>query len=443
MRPKVSVILPSLNVKGYIRECLESVLSQTMEEIEIICVDAGSDDGTFEIIKEYACRDSRIAVLQSSEKSYGRQTNMGIGVARGEYIAIVETDDFVAKDMYECLYGLAKKNDADYVKADYDFYVTLRNGNRLYKTIKLFPAKDLYGAVVTPEEHLELFTNDSAIWKGIYSKDFLQRNLILFHESKGASFQDIGFKLQVLCHAKRAVYIDRSFYRYCLDRESSSSNCMNCLRYVYQEFRWLLDEQVLGDDVSGNCWNGIYRRMANSFLGEADKFVKHGGLQSRGKIEKAHYIWLKNRIDAAIEAGILKEYNFSRQNWFELNLLTHSFEGYFDYSYVKNKMAASKERKLLDCIAGRRVVIFGYGTYGFILYQLLDKNEVDVLAVCDNNKVMWGVRVGGVLLEPPHKCMEQYKEDVFVIANKYYADDIYNQLLRGGIKSENIIRMNL
>ena len=79
MRAKVSVIMPSLNVAAYIRECLDSVISQSLQELEIICIDAGSTDGTKEILTDYAKRDSRIVLLHSERKSYGRQVNMGLG----------------------------------------------------------------------------------------------------------------------------------------------------------------------------------------------------------------------------------------------------------------------------------------------------------------------------------------------------------------------------
>ena len=90
---KVSVILPSLNVARYIRECMDSVLSQSLQELEIICVDAESVDGTRELLNEYAGKDSRITVLNSNVKSYGKQVNIGLEYASGEYIAILETDD--------------------------------------------------------------------------------------------------------------------------------------------------------------------------------------------------------------------------------------------------------------------------------------------------------------------------------------------------------------
>ena len=127
MRVKVSVILPSLNVADYIRECIDSVLQQSLQELEIICIDAGSTDGTREILEEYANKDSRITILHSDMKSYGRQVNMGLKYASGDYIAILETDDWIAPDMYRCLYELAVKEHLDYAAADFDMFRTIRS----------------------------------------------------------------------------------------------------------------------------------------------------------------------------------------------------------------------------------------------------------------------------------------------------------------------------
>ena len=127
---KLSILLPSLNVAAYIRECIESVLKQTLTDIEILCIDAGSTDGTCEIIQEYAAKDNRIRVIPSDKKSYGYQINLGINMARGEYLGIVETDDSIEPDMYEVLYKAAVENDLDYAKAGFYTLVTPYEGER-------------------------------------------------------------------------------------------------------------------------------------------------------------------------------------------------------------------------------------------------------------------------------------------------------------------------
>ena len=126
-KPLVSVIMPSLNVVKYIDECIQSVLNQSLKEIEIICVDAGSTDGTYERLKEYETNDSRVRVILSDKRSYGYQVNLGIKESNAKYIGIVETDDYVDENMFDILYNRAEDNNLDFVKADFTFLYDFGN----------------------------------------------------------------------------------------------------------------------------------------------------------------------------------------------------------------------------------------------------------------------------------------------------------------------------
>lgn len=153
MERKVSVIMPSLNVADYIRECIESALNQTLADIELLCVDAGSTDGTWEILNEYAKKDSRVTVIQSERKSYGYQVNLGIQRAKGAYVAILETDDYIEPNMYQYLYDIALRTEAEIIKADYDCFITCQNGKRIFTTIKLWAKqKENYNRVIDPRQ---------------------------------------------------------------------------------------------------------------------------------------------------------------------------------------------------------------------------------------------------------------------------------------------------
>ena len=114
---KVSIIIPTYNVEEYLEECLDSVCRQTLKDIEILCVNDGSTDGSLEIIKRYAAKDERIVVLDGPNGGYGKAMNRGLDAATGEYIGIVEPDDFIALTMYEDLAKLADENALDFVKA--------------------------------------------------------------------------------------------------------------------------------------------------------------------------------------------------------------------------------------------------------------------------------------------------------------------------------------
>ena len=135
---RVSVIMPSLNVAPYIKYCIESVQNQTLHNIEIICVDAGSTDGTLEILQECALSDSRIKILHSDMRSYGHQVNMGIRYAHAKYVAIVETDDYIESEMYQSLYEIAEKYGLDVVKADYDFFDSQTDATKKIETVRMY-----------------------------------------------------------------------------------------------------------------------------------------------------------------------------------------------------------------------------------------------------------------------------------------------------------------
>ncbi len=101
---------------------MDSVISQSLTNIEIICIDAGSTDGTYEVLQEYASADSRIKLIHSEKKSYGHQMNLGLDAANGEFIGIVETDDWADADMFSRLYEAASKHNVDVVLSNYFLY---------------------------------------------------------------------------------------------------------------------------------------------------------------------------------------------------------------------------------------------------------------------------------------------------------------------------------
>ena len=117
--PKVSIIVPTYNVEAYLVECMESITNQTLEDIEIICINDGSTDGSLAILKSYAEKDKRIVLVDKENGGYGIGMNIGMSLATGEYIGIVEPDDFVPVNMFGDLYKIAKENDLDFVKADF------------------------------------------------------------------------------------------------------------------------------------------------------------------------------------------------------------------------------------------------------------------------------------------------------------------------------------
>ena len=231
---KVSIILPSYNVAKYIKECFESVINQTLRDIEIICVDCCSTDGTRDIIEKYKSIDSRIRVINSNIKSYGHQVNLGIKEANGLYIGVVETDDFIDKKMYESLYEYAVKLNADVVKSPYIEYYNDRHKEICYYADYLNKKLPL-NKCFSSKEHGELLAFHASIWSGLYKKSYLIDNDIFFCEPSGAGYVDVGFRVDTLINTDKIAWFNESGYYYRVNSYGSSTNRFNILEMA---LRW-------------------------------------------------------------------------------------------------------------------------------------------------------------------------------------------------------------
>ena len=120
--PKISVVLPIYNVENYLRECLDSLKNQTLKDLEFICINDGSTDGTQAILDEYAQNDERFVLVYQENQGQGAARNYGIDIARGEYLAFVDPDDWVELDAFEKLYVFAVVKNADVVQFDYKIH---------------------------------------------------------------------------------------------------------------------------------------------------------------------------------------------------------------------------------------------------------------------------------------------------------------------------------
>ncbi len=225
-KPIVSVLVPSLNVEDYIEECIESIINQTLEDIEIICIDAGSIDNTLNIIEKYAKKDYRVRLVLSSKKSYGYQMNLGLTLANGEYIGIVETDDYIAENMYEALYGLTEEGTVDIAKGTFYHVYDFDSEKPLEIDWAKKELKNVKNAFTIYQQERFLDGHPS-IWAGIYRRQFLIENNIKFIEEKGGGWVDNGFFYETACAAKKIVYRPEPYYYYRENNPNSSSNSLS------------------------------------------------------------------------------------------------------------------------------------------------------------------------------------------------------------------------
>lgn len=218
---KVSIIIPVCNVERYLRECLDSAILQTLDEIEIICVNDGSSDSSEEILEEYAKLDKRVKIIDKENAGYGHAMNIGMDMARGEYIGIIESDDYALPDMFKTLYEAAIENNLDFVKSD--FYRFYGEGETLQKEYnKVARSDENYNIILNSSEEHHVFTFLMNTWSGLYKTEFLRENNIRHNETPGASFQDNGFWFKCNVCGKRTMVIDQAFYMNRRDNPDSS-----------------------------------------------------------------------------------------------------------------------------------------------------------------------------------------------------------------------------
>lgn len=231
--PKISVLVPIYNVEKYLEQCLESICNQSFTDFEVICIDDGSTDQSAGISDSFAERDNRIHVIHKQNSGYGKSMNVGLQHAVGEYIAIVESDDFVEKDMLEKLYQAAQQSGADVTRGRYYRHHAGED----------IPAGYYEGIPVDRRISIRscpmLFRIAETIWTGLYRRQFLEEHHIRFHETEGASFQDISFALQCWLYEGTAYFIDDIVIHYRIDNPGSSMKNPAKIFCVFDEYGWL------------------------------------------------------------------------------------------------------------------------------------------------------------------------------------------------------------
>ena len=248
---RLSVIVPIYGVEGYLRECLDSIAAQSLPDFEAILVDDGGRDGCPQICDEYVARDGRFQVIHKANAGYGAAVNSGLAIARGEWIGIVEPDDWIAPDMYSTLLKGASDG-VDVVKANFTYvhpWGIRRRGINLNPPSAPFAASDFP----------DLLTVHPSIWTCVYRASFLRERGIRFKEIPGAGWADNPFLYETLCQARKIAFVDRSVYYYRSPFEDpiiARSNWQVPHDRMLEIFAWF---RARGIEDAG-LWDGVHQR---------------------------------------------------------------------------------------------------------------------------------------------------------------------------------------
>ncbi|MGI5850345.1 MAG: glycosyltransferase [Christensenellales bacterium] len=210
--PKISVIIPVYNAAKFLTQNIESLLNQSLKEIEIICVDDCSSDHSADILKEYAKKDDRVTVLiNETNLKAGATRNRGLAAATGEYVHFLDADDYMVLDAYEVLYEQAKSNDLDLLKAK-AYAVDAKTQQILpnsWYSLKSLDSKD-FNKITNFYDMPDKFVRVAvAPWSGIYKRSFLVENDIRFNHL--ICVNDRSFYNEVIINSKSVMFIDYYF----------------------------------------------------------------------------------------------------------------------------------------------------------------------------------------------------------------------------------------
>lgn len=292
--PAVSVIIPVYKVEEYLRECLDSVVNQTLKNIEIICVDDGSPDGSASIVKEYVEQYNNIVLIQKENEGQSVARNVAMNIMRGRYVYYLDSDDYIAPDMFETLCAQADEEDLDIiyfnampifendqVKADNQNYIDYYTRNHDYSGIQT--GQFMFTQMRSNREFIP------TVWSQFYRRSFLEEHGLRFYD--GIIHEDNLFVFQCAMLAKRTKYINKAFYYRRVHGNSTMTtgkSMKNVEGYLvcYLEMLSFLKKCEIDESawpvISEYLYYGIYRNACNIYrslhIKEEDAVLTHGGV---------------------------------------------------------------------------------------------------------------------------------------------------------------------
>ncbi len=221
--PLISIIVPVYNVSSYIKKCLESLIYQSLKNIEIILVDDGSTDGSGSICDYYAARYGNIKAIHGENGGLGMARNRGLEIARGEYVGFVDSDDFVAENMFEILYQNAEQHNADISYCEWQRFVNedIQIEKKAKMQLQIWSGKAeiknyLLNRIGLPPESKEDNFYGAVVCGGIFRRQIIEKYGIRFVSERVFIAEDIIFDIDIINHCKTIVHCDLIlyFYRY-------------------------------------------------------------------------------------------------------------------------------------------------------------------------------------------------------------------------------------
>ena len=250
---KVSVVVPVYNQERHLEECLQSLLNQTLQDIEVICVDDGSTDRSKEILDEIAAKDGRVKILHQKNQYAGVARNNGFSVATGKYVCFLDSDDFFASSLLEKTYLRAEETNADIILFGAKKYntetKTVEDAPWYFNRHYLPKGKDVFSRADVPDKIMLL--TSPAPWTKLYRSDFIREQNLQFQALQNSN--DAFFTLLAVSVAQRIAYVDEDLVYYRVGQSSNlqSGKAKNptCFIEAYTQLYQELTRRKIFDQV--------------------------------------------------------------------------------------------------------------------------------------------------------------------------------------------------
>jgi glycosyltransferase involved in cell wall biosynthesis len=408
MQFKVSVIVPVYNVEPYLRRCLDSLVNQTLKDIEIICINDRSLDKSLVILKRYAKKDNRITVIDfNKNQGVSVVRNTGMKIAKGEYIGFCDSDDYVDLDFYEKLYEYAKRKNAN-----------IAMGN--VKTLECNAKTEITrynGPLKIPEVFFRAYS-----WDCIYRNKMLKKHKIKFPEGL-LPYEDMCFMTHVVLTGEKIYVLNNAFYHYVKRDDSADSAIFNSKKMHLALKCYCVTLNRLNKAAEKDKkYIAIYTIRFQLFLGLLRKNLEKQIVKKVAKIAIAYNqkrkfpvkFNLPKSIIAAIEIKDEKKLAFLLQKW--------TYCEFYPFIDIKESILQS-----------RNLYVWGTGEDGIKVKKQCESNGWKIAGFLDSNKSV--KRYNEYKVERPEQVLNKPKEDFFIIiSSRKYGKEIAGICRKTGLK---------
>lgn len=329
---KVSVIIPVYNAEKYLEQCLKSVLSQTLKDIEVICVDDGSSDSSPEILEDFAKKDPRVIIKRQKNLFAGAARNNGMENARGKYFAFWDSDDYFEKNALEILYNKCEKERADMCLCA-AYCVDGKTGRRCvdetFLKRRFLPKESVFSIETAPEYIFNMASNTP--WQRMVRADFIRKRGIRFQNLRHAN--DTYFSLMATYFAKRITYTEKPLVNYRINNsESVTGKTSAAPLCAYEAYAAVFDE-ITKRGISEKAMQSFYSKLLSGLLRELMT-------QTDGAAMNTVYSKIKDEGVSrfGFDTHMNEDFYYFKSDFEDLSFLSqHTLEEFLMYKYKKER----------------------------------------------------------------------------------------------------------